>query len=455
MIFSTFTTSTFKDTHMLALDKFHKTSKSLLIAGLLVINLFTEVYSQQGGSAFLAPSFEYPALISAKETFSFVVNFAKLPGYKPAGQIEFTWPAGFRPFGTDNEFGKFRANGQKIIFSWEKMPEGGKFAVPYFVEAGEVKGGAYPVISEYADAIGLHIRTTSLITIMPGEVVYSPTGPVTDSLAKIGLMAEYPPEVGPKSQFPISFTMTKGKNVLPATLKINLPPLFQPILPTHLKHDLNREENVLTISWEQMPANPSFTIQFTIDVTGTQEASYPISAIFAINGDDKVQYNRYISVTSDKRNTKATESFPADKAVMVDTANIFSDLDKLLNKWMEVTSGAESPAKEPAQNLPAENKAVSASLSAMPVEQPAVVKGLSYRIQVFASTVKPANLRGNYMSKGIFDEIQEDFDGKTYRYTMGNFENQAKALEYLKELRSKGLTDAFIVKYVDGARQKP
>jgi cell division septation protein DedD len=91
----------------------------------------------------------------------------------------------------------------------------------------------------------------------------------------------------------------------------------------------------------------------------------------------------------------------------------------------------------------------------LPVEKPAAETGISYRIQVFATTVKSSNLREKYMSKGIFDPIQEDFDGKTYRYTIGNFETQTKALEYLKELRSKGLTDAFVVKYADGVRQKP
>lgn len=50
--------------------------------------------------------------------------------------------------------------------------------------------------------------------------------------------------------------------------------------------------------------------------------------------------------------------------------------------------------------------------------------------------------------------VEYYYDNKMYKYTVGNFKNEAECQALLREARDKGFSDAFIVKFQDGKRVK-
>ncbi|MEI8004862.1 MAG: SPOR domain-containing protein [Bacteroidota bacterium] len=87
---------------------------------------------------------------------------------------------------------------------------------------------------------------------------------------------------------------------------------------------------------------------------------------------------------------------------------------------------------------------------------PAHLKGVSYRVQVFAfkeDTYPAEQIREKFK---LSQEVSKEHSGGWYRYTIGSFTILNEAKKLMTSLRtSKEIPDAFIAKYVNGKRATP
>jgi len=416
----------------------------LLIAGFASFKVSSQSISNQ----LLNINFEYPSMVAEGEKFAFAIVFEKQPGYKPAGSIITKWPPGFRPVSSDIEIGNLQIEGQLAIIKWDKLPETGLFSAVYFVDVLNTEGSSFPILINYRDVIGLAFDKVKVINVMPSEKIVVPKNPIPEIESIVSISADYPIEVMVGEAFSVNFNIIKGKNVSPAQLQIKLPQGFKPAPNLSMNHTFDPKSSVLMLNWDYMPPHPSFELKVDLVVEKARNAAYPFSATLFINGKAEANFSKYIIVTDQVGNIGTIDRFTTDTSVSVDTTNLFSELDYLLNLWIESTGNQSqlSPKVEIEKPTAVDNNTLTRKdLSS---------EGIEYRIQVFATTVATPGLRETYKKMGINEQLFEDFDGKTYRYSLGSFKNLESAREYLKVLRTKGLTDAFTVKYIDGKREK-
>jgi hypothetical protein len=79
-------------------------------------------------------------------------------------------------------------------------------------------------------------------------------------------------------------------------------------------------------------------------------------------------------------------------------------------------------------------------------------KGEFYRVQIFAfrsDRFTPEEVKSKY---NLDQDVLKDHSEDWYRYTVGNCTTYAEAKTLKAQMRKKGFRDAFITKYVDGAR---
>lgn len=86
----------------------------------------------------------------------------------------------------------------------------------------------------------------------------------------------------------------------------------------------------------------------------------------------------------------------------------------------------------------------------------APVKGISYRVQVFAfkeNTYSAEQIKEKFKLK---ETVSKEHSGGWYRYTIGSFTDLNEAKKLMTELRtSREIPDAFIAKYVNSKRATP
>jgi len=75
-----------------------------------------------------------------------------------------------------------------------------------------------------------------------------------------------------------------------------------------------------------------------------------------------------------------------------------------------------------------------------------------YRVQIAASKIPEPGIKQFIQSLGFFDTVAEDFDGTWYRYFVGEFNQISDAKEFNKQLIDKGITDSFVVTFIDGKK---
>jgi len=84
------------------------------------------------------------------------------------------------------------------------------------------------------------------------------------------------------------------------------------------------------------------------------------------------------------------------------------------------------------------------------------VKGISYRVQVFAfreNTYSAEQVKDKFK---LSHTVMKEYSGGWFRYTIGSFTNLTEAKKLMTELRTKKeIPDAFIAKYVNGKRATP
>lgn len=80
------------------------------------------------------------------------------------------------------------------------------------------------------------------------------------------------------------------------------------------------------------------------------------------------------------------------------------------------------------------------------------VKGLEYRVQIMAKSGRLPSvdiLRNKY---GISGDIMENHQDGVYRYSTGSFASYQEALTYSRQLKARGISDAFVVVYRNNQR---
>lgn len=77
------------------------------------------------------------------------------------------------------------------------------------------------------------------------------------------------------------------------------------------------------------------------------------------------------------------------------------------------------------------------------------IKGLSYKVQIAALAQR---YKGDALINYQDALIESTFNNKNYQYTVGLFQNFSAADRLRKELEINGITDAFVVPYINGVR---
>lgn len=397
--------------------------------------------------------FDHPPVIEAGSKFIFSVTFVKLPGYRPMGSIAQRWPAGFSPAPAALDYGKMQVDGQQVTISWEKLPGYGEVTFSYPVEVSRLSSGMYPVISEYKDVLGLFVNRTAGLQVsgvVATDVTITPQPPVENVPARISLRAAHPLEIEQETFFEMEFTITKGKTVAPAQLEIKLPPGFRPAQNSGLNYSFNEPLGSMVVSWDNMPPNPSFQVTVGVEVGKPRHAVYPLCSRLIIDGRAAAMHSGYVFVSRELGAREAIDIPIETEFSEVDTSGMFSDIDRLLYEWLAATSGMHP---DTVKTLAEESAPEAEPVEETPPVETDTPEIIDYRIQVYASTVKTAGLREQFQTMGINEVLNADFDGRMYRYTLGKFTTRDAARDYLRFLQSKGIEDAFIVRYVNGQRQ--
>lgn len=100
---------------------------------------------------------------------------------------------------------------------------------------------------------------------------------------------------------------------------------------------------------------------------------------------------------------------------------------------------------------------VKKNVEVMQIDQPispatVPIKGVEYRVQIMAKRDRLPSvniLRNKY---GISGDIIENFQDGVYRYSTGSFSAYQDALAYSRQLKAKGVSDAFVVVYKNNQR---
>lgn len=429
----------FSDVEMLAIAEFEK-----------------DTMKMQETEPLLDMQFEHPAMVAPGEAFTFTIQLTKHPGFRPSGSITQLWPKGFLPQKNELEHGTMTIEDRRVVIKWARLPKHGKVSFAFPVDVMQIKGSTYPVITEYRDVVGVNLNRTTGIHVMEGEKRVADIPQHVQSVAtaaEYSLSASYPHEVKQEQSFEMVFTITKGKNVSSAELLIKLPPGFSPDPEFDLPNNFIQRSGMLVISWENMPASPVFEVPVRLYVAKPRHAVYPLSAKFLIKNEPVSSFNKYIIVVRETGQIIFPDTISQKMTPEVDTTSMFSELDAVLNEWVKQNAPDPSPGAAKDTSLTGERTAgtdVDDNSQTVYAED----AGTNFRIQIFASVVSMPGLAEKYEKMGIYEQLNEDYDGRMYRYTIGVFADKASANEYLRFLQGKGFTDAFVVKYVDGVRQK-
>jgi hypothetical protein len=414
-----------------------------------------DTIKMQDAEPLLDMQFDHPAMVAPGETFAFTIHLIKHPGFRPSGSITQLWPKGFLPQKSELEHGIMTVEDRRVEIRWDKLPRHGQVSFTYPVDVMHIKGSTYPVITEYRDVVGVNLNRTTGLHVLEGEKeeeVKLIGVQTSEPSSAYSLTADYPLEVTQENTFEMVFSVTKGKNVLPAELLIKLPPGFCPDPEFSLPHNFVQTSGMLVISWENMPASPVFDLPVRLFVAKPKHAVYPISAKFLINNEPVASFNKYVIVVKEAGQIIFPDTITRPAVSEVDTSSMFSELDAVLSEWIQQTS-TDQPLSAEKDTFMMQDRTGGTDVDNFSQPAPDSGSGTDFRIQIFASVVSMPGLADRFRGMGIYEKLSEDYDGSMYRYTLGLFADKADANEYLRFLQSKGFTDAFVVRYVDGVRQ--
>lgn len=225
-----------------------------------------------------------------------------------------------------------------------------------------------------------------------------------DSLldTKVDLVYYIPKDVTSYDTFNLKFEIFKGGLDGKAELTQVLPIGFN-VLDTAIAGAKMQFNNyMLNLNWDEMPKDSVFTVSYKVALDRVY-GNLPLTTIF------------YIDRTGKEYKFKT-------------------------NVWIE-------------RAKPPEEEIVQGEI----IELPAIVEptepAVEFRVQVRAAYKAKIPLQRLANTYHLRDEIQEDYIGNWYRYSVGSFETMQEAKEFrAKIMKDHGVRDAFVVVFVDGVR---
>ena len=88
-------------------------------------------------------------------------------------------------------------------------------------------------------------------------------------------------------------------------------------------------------------------------------------------------------------------------------------------------------------------------------QNPFINTGTTYKVQILANNGRPYAIVKLAHKLGVdANKVYEDKTGNWYQYSVGTFSTMSEAQAYAKELKAKGFSDAFVIKFQDGNRKR-
>ncbi|MBM3434926.1 MAG: porin family protein, partial [Bacteroidetes bacterium] len=224
---------------------------------------------------------------------------------------------------------------------------------------------------------------------------------------KVDLVYKFPPEIKSFGEFEMKSEIHKGKIDGAASLTQVLPVGFN-VLDTSISN-AKTEFNMFTLklSWDEMPADSVFTVNYRIRVDRVF-GTLPMASIL------------YLQKTGKEYKFKTT-------------VDVMRAEEPIAEKKIEPEIKPK-PGKED-------------TIPSIPI--------IEYRLQVSASYKAKIPLKEIRRKVTPKEEIKEDFQYNWYCYTVGSFETYNEAKEYMiNRIAEYGLQEAFIVVFYKGRKLK-
>ncbi|MGM0566092.1 MAG: outer membrane protein [Bacteroidota bacterium] len=215
------------------------------------------------------------------------------------------------------------------------------------------------------------------------------------------IASEMPEEVNAGQSFAVNININKGDLTGPATLRQVFPADFE-VQPLAMANgDFNFANQVLTVNWEELPANKELKLSYRVKTDDIDGGTYPISGIFTYT--QKAQSE----LVSFKNSVKVNA--PEKSKTAKDTA--YDQQDERIDE------------------------------------------GTVFRVQIRAKYQRKMSVEAMKNQYNLDEKIYEDRHGGYYIYTVGNFSTYEEAKQKRQTLnRRHGISDAFVVAFVDGKR---
>jgi hypothetical protein len=236
--------------------------------------------------------------------------------------------------------------------------------------------------------------------IVPDEIAETPADPFAGET--VDLNYDIPNDLQSYDHFLMKCTITKGKIDGPAELTQILPIGF---VVTDSVIDNARVEfknYTLHLYWDELPSDSVFEISYHVQLNNIY-GNLPLNSILYLDRTGQ-QYKFKTEVFIERK--------PPSELVVTEPL----------------------PEQEEMEEMPEEKK-------------------VEFRVQVRAAYKAEIPLQQLANKYHLRDEIQEDYVGNWYRYSIGSFENYEDAKEYRKTIVGEhGVRDAFIVAFYEGER---
>jgi len=319
----------------------------------------------------------------------------------------------------------------------------------------------------------------------------------------INLVHKFPTGIKSFDEFEMQSEVHKGKIDGSGTLTQILPVGFN-VLDTAIAHARSEfKMYTLRLQWDSLPADSVFTVSYRVKldrIFGT----LPLASILYLQKTGKeykfkttvdiIRWEEPVTLKEVIAETKKEDSIPAISIVeyriqvsasfktripLRDLAGKISPKEEIRediqNNWYSYTVGSFTSyeeAKEYMKKRTAEYGLKEAYIvvfykgkklkslgelkeyvpEVAPVEPEAKKEEYCYRVQILATMGKGVDLVSLKQKHGIEEDVNEEIYHNWHKYTVGPCTAKSEASLLLKKVKSKGITEAFIVTYKDGER---
>lgn len=210
------------------------------------------------------------------------------------------------------------------------------------------------------------------------------------------------------------------------------------------------DKKVITLEDEVSEAaikSPKVNNDNTVSGTSTEKVSNEYSGVSQAATSSNVIINTPEAPKPIKKTVKESEP-EAPKATTESTPEPSFKRSEDVKKAI-LENAKELAAQSPVSPAPAAPSAVKSPSATKAISK--VSKGIVYRVQIKASATPHPMDNSTWQNLGDIEESKED---GLYKYLIGEYTSMEEARQKQAEIKSAGISDAFVVKYQNGARVK-